>query len=371
MRIAIDATVLDRGLTGTGRFLYNILKELPNRDKQNEYYLITGSNLDIDKNFYKIIFYKQNLIPYKLFSPFWFNFILPKLLKQNNIELLFAPNVLLPLINLNEIKTVTVVHDIIFKIYKEYYPLSYRIYLSAFLPQALKKTDVVVTVSEHSKSDIIKYYKIPSEKIEVVYNTASDKFNNSTINHTRLPESITALDLPQKYILFVGAIEKRKNIFGLLQIIDMLVSKGSNLKLVLVGRSGYGYNQILPEIEKRKDSVKYYGFLNDQMISIIYKFAFAFIFPSYYEGFGIPPLEAMQCGIPVLASNTSALPEVIGNGGIIHNPTDYDSFVGDILKLENDSNFYNLMKEKALEQSKRINIKDSTQKLVSIFNKFL
>lgn len=370
MRIGIDARVLDRPITGTGRYLLNILKELPNHDRENEYYLFSNSNLPIDKTFYKIISHEPFILPLKLFSPIWLNSTLPRLIKENKIELLFEPNVILPLVNLGEVKCISVVHDVIFKVYKEYYPFIYRQYLSLLLPLSLKKSNCIITVSELSKNDIMKYYKIPQEKIQVVYNTTSEQFQPRNFEEPGYSEILDEFSLPKKYLLYVGVVERRKNILGLIKILDLLAKEGSDLQLVIIGKAGYDSETILPEISKRKKTIKYLNFVSDEALAYIYNSAFAFIFPSFYEGFGIPPLEAMQSAIPVLSSNTSALIEVVGEGGMIHNPNDYTGFVNDILKLERDDIFYSIMKKKALEQSKKFNIKETTKKLVAIFNEY-
>ncbi len=371
MRIGIDARVLDRTITGTGRYLLNILKELPNHDRKNEYFLFSNSKLPIDETFYKIISHKPSILPLKLFSPIWLNSTLPLLIEKNKIDLLFEPNVILPLVNLGKVKCISVVHDVIFKVYKEYYPFIYRQYLSLLLPASLKKSNCIITVSELSKNDIIKYYRIPQEKIQVIYNTASEQFRPRNYEEPGYSEILNEFSLPKKYLLYVGVVERRKNILGLIKIIDLLAKEGSDLQLVIIGKAGHDSDTILPEILKRKKTIKYYDFVSDEALAYIYNYAFAFIFPSFYEGFGIPPLEAMQSAIPVLSSNTPALVEVVGEGGLIHNPNDYTAFVNDILKLERDENFYSLMKLKASEQSKKFSLKETTKKLVGIFNKYL
>lgn len=371
MRIGIDARVLDRAITGTGRYLLNVLRELPNVDKQNEYYLFTNSDYSFDKSFFKVISLKLSVLPVKIYSPFWLNFVLPRLLKEYKIDLLFAPNILVPMVRLENTKIVSVVHDVIPRVYEKYYPYLYRMYLSFFLPRSLKKSDKVITVSQHSKDDLLRIYNLDEKKIGIAYNTASNIFKPAYILNLEKANFISELNLPKKYLLYVGVVEKRKNVLGVLKILDILNAKGSDLNLVLVGKPGYGFKNIETEMKRRTGVIRYFSFLDDQLLAYTYNNAFAFLFPSYYEGFGIPPLEAMQCGIPVLSSNTSALVEVVEKGGLMHDPEDYTAFANDILKLENDQSFYNKMKYNALEQAKKFNINETTEKIVHIFNQLL
>ncbi|MFA7288611.1 MAG: glycosyltransferase family 1 protein [Melioribacteraceae bacterium] len=369
MRIGIDGRVLDRKITGTGRYLQNLLLELPNNhDDKNDYILFTNTEINFDDEFFTIVNVNESFIPMKLYSIIWFNYELPKLLKEHKIDLLLTPNIVVPLVDIGKTKIITVVHDIIPRIFPEYYPYFYKKYLSIFLPPSLEKAEMIITVSEQSKEDLINYYNVPEEKLRVVYNTSATIFNSTSSKKDALKILEEKLSIDKNYLLYVGVVEKRKNVLGIIKILDIIKDAGSKLILVVVGKPGFLSKEIFEEIEKHKDNIKYFNYVDDETLTQLYSNAFAFIFPSYYEGFGIPPLEAMQSGIPVLSSDKSSLKEVVGTGGIIHDPDNHTAFANDILKLESNPDFYNKVIDKGLEQSKKFDIKEMTSRLVKIIN---
>ena len=164
-------------------------------------------------------------------------------------------------------------------------------------------------------------------------------------------------------------IENRKNILGILKIADEVKKKNNQIKFLLIGKIGYGGKKLLEEIKKR-DNVIHLMNVEDGQLKEIYNISFSFLFPSFYEGFGYPPLEAMQSGLPVLASNNSSLKEIINGGGLLHDPNDYNSFVEDIFKLMENENFYKQIQEKGFERAKNFSISKTTIELVNIFNSF-
>lgn len=364
MKIAIDCRVLNKGITGTGRYLMNILTALPDIDHHNEYYLFSVKDIILDKNYYNIVI-KNYKLPYKIFSPFWMNKIIPSLLKKYNIDVFVSPNIVLPSSKPSNIKYVTVIHDIIPFIHKEYYSLMYRLYLQYFVPMAIKNADKILTVSECSKQDLSKLFNVPKEKIEVVYNSVSEKFYplNNDISLSK-----TNLQLPEKYLLFVGAVERRKNIIGLIKMLDELRRRGYELPLIIVGKQNYGYKEIKNELDKRSYYIKVIGKLTDDELNYIYNKAFLFLYPSYYEGFGIPLVEAMKCGLPVLCSNTSSIPEVVGEAGLVHSADDINGFVEDIITLLTDADKYQLLKNKSINQASKFDKYNNAKKFVSIIN---
>ncbi len=367
MNIGIDVSVLEKGMTGIGRYLLGILKYLPETDNKNRYYLFSYKTPYYGNKFYRIVSTGKYL-PSKLYSPFWLNIVLPQSLSKYNIKLLFSPNHLTP-IKLNKSKwhSIITIHDICHKIDHSYKDLFYRNYLDIFLPIAIKNCEKIITVSQFSKKELIRYYNIPSDKIFVIYEFASEIFKPRIINKEMRDNLMRKLSIPEEYILYVGVIENRKNILGILRISDILKNKRLRTKIILAGKPGLGFNEMIKEI-KRRDNVIYLSYINDELLPYLYNLAKLFLFPSFYEGFGLPPLEAMQSGIPVLTSNVSSLPEVVGEGGIMHSPDDYEAFAEDIVRLIEDRTFYEVMSKKALAQASKFNPYKSIRALVEVFN---
>lgn len=368
MRIGIDARLLENRMTGIGRYLAGILKYIPEIDRENEYYLFSFSDLDnYKKRGFKVIATgEKNLIPSRIFSPLWLNFVLPKFLKKNKIDLFFEPNYFLPLSN-KEIKNVITVHDLFQKIDKNYQQFYYRKYLDFFLPRAIKNSNAIIAVSENTKKDIIEFYNISEGKINVIYEAADEIFQPRDLDKEHKQKLISKYNLPSEFILYVGVIENRKNITGILKIADILQKNKNNIKITLIGNPGFGFKQIYEDI-KNKNNIYYLDNIEGEDLPYIYNLAKIFLFPSFYEGFGLPPLEAMQSGIPVLSSNTSSLPEVVGEGGIMHNPEDYESFSQDIIKLLEDRDFYDKIRRKGIRQARNFSWRETAKKIVGIFN---
>ncbi|HOK35583.1 MAG TPA: glycosyltransferase family 1 protein [Candidatus Pacearchaeota archaeon] len=373
MKIAIDARVIERRMSGIGRYLLGFLEWLTKLDKQNQYFLFSYEGLPkFQQAGYKVIATgKNSIFRGKIYNFYWQEFILPQLLKKYKIDIFFNPNHYLPLRKTSS-KNIITIHDLSHKIEKEYKSFIYRfLYLDIILPKSAKKSDLILTVSENSKKDILKYYFTQQKlinsanKIKVIYLAADEKFKpRSLANDVLIANIRQKYSLPEEFILYVGRIEKRKNIKGIIEIAKLL----PQMKFVLVGESGYsGAEELIREIQKQKN-IYHLEFVEEEDLPFIYNLGKIFLFPSFYEGFGLPVLEAMQSGLPVLTSNTSSLPEVVGDGGIMHSPDDYSSFSNDIEKLFKDNNFYQEMQKRALIQAKKFSWEKSTKEFISLIN---
>ena len=372
MNIGIDARVLENKMSGIGRYLLDILKGISLYDSENKYTLFSTREIlstykqDFQLNNFTLVNSGNKIVPSKLFSPFWLNFVLPKLIEENKIDVFFSPNNLLPAKKLKS-KSIITVHDIFHLINKKYHPFFYRIYLNFQLPISIKNSDSIITISETSKNDLIRFFKIDPEKIKVFYRAANPKFKPLKLSSEEINRLKKKLILPEKFLLFVGVIENRKNIIGILRIADILFNRRQDVKFLLVGKPGHGFKEIYSEIIRRKNVI-YLSYIEEEDIVSIYNLAFLFIFPSFYEGFGLPPLEAMHCGIPVLCSNIPALREVVGTNGFLRDPQDYNAFADDITSLLKNPDLYAEMKVRSINQSKKFSFDESIKRLFQIIN---
>ena len=369
MNIGIDARILERKMTGIGRSLYTFLDVLPSYDKKNKYYLFSYDKIDLHKDFYKNVTTGRSFINQKFYAPFWLNFVLPKFLKKNKIDVFFSANQILPLYRIKGIKYILTLNDVIYKVDKSFHPLIYRLYLSFFAYFSVINSHSIVTISEYSKKDILRYYNVNEEKIKVIYLAAEKKFKQMDFNESQKQDIRKKYNLPENIVLYLGVIENRKNIKGILKTADIISNTNIKLNFLLVGRIGYGGNELIDEIQKR-ENVSYMEHIPDDLLSIIYNVSFAFIFPSYYEGFGYPPLEAMQTGLPVLTSNTTSLVEIVEDGGITLDPDDSQAFANQLALLFENKEYYEEFKNKGIKQASKFNIESTTTKLVEIFNSF-
>lgn len=384
MKIGIDVRLLEREMTGIGRVVAGILDNIRSFDKDNEYFLFSFSDLESyrKKGFTVIPTGRNKLIPPKIYSPIWLNFVLPRCIKKNNIDLFFFPSALIPQVNL-KCKTVILLGDVFHKIDKKYHPFLYRKYLDLFLGSSIKKTDLILTISQNSKKDIIKFYNlsdnenypqrynVPEEKIKVIYLGADENFIPRLLTLEQKERLIKKYNLPSNFVLYVGNIDFRKNIDAILEVADILANKKKkDIYFVLVSGSSRHYMAVIDK-KNRKVEKNHIIILNDierEDLPLMYNLADVFFFPSFYEGFGLPVLEAMQSGLPVVASNTSSLPEVIGEGGLMHDPGDYRGLAKDIMRLLEDEDFYDKIRRRGIEQAKNFSWAKTTKEIVEIFN---
>ncbi|CAI0765414.1 Mannosylfructose-phosphate synthase [Serratia marcescens] len=264
-------------------------------------------------------------------------------------------NVLLSFCNTAPIgffNNIIVHHDITYRVYPKSYSLGFRFFYRIFSPWLLKRGKKIITVSDFSRNEIERAYGI--ENIDVVNNAATEVF---------FPRKITEPDNP--YILCVSSPSVHKN-FKL--IIDSFekINKSLGLELKIVGASNRNFSTVTYSAVSNNSYIKYYGRVTDEELAVLYSGAFAFVFPSLYEGFGIPLLEAQSCGCPVIASNTASMPEVLNDSALYFSPTCSESLISQIEKLYHDGGLRDSLIKRGFENAKRFNWLASANKINNI-----
>ncbi|MCC7359401.1 MAG: glycosyltransferase family 4 protein [Anaerolineales bacterium] len=237
-------------------------------------------------------------------------------------EVFHATDHLLP--RFKRSRTVFTIHDLIYLFYPQYHLPLNRWYLKLMLPRFLRRADAVIAVSEHTRRDVMRHMRIPEEKITVIYEGA-----NPAYRPLRDPAAVAAVraryHLPERYLLFFSTIEPRKNLAALLGAYHALLAQpGDWPHLVVAGRKGWLYEPIFARVRELglEARVTFTDWVAEADAPALLNGAELFVYPSFYEGFGLPPLEAMACGVPVVASTAASIPEIVGDAGLLVPPTD-------------------------------------------------
>ena len=238
-----------------------------------------------------------------------------------------------------QVKTVFTLHDLIFKFYPRYHLPRNWIYLQVAMPLFLRRADAIICVSEHTKRDAQKIYGVPEARIRVIREGIHPRFKPVT-DVAVLQRVRERYNLPEQYVLALGTIEPRKNLMTLFEAFKALLADGKHAELSVVvgGKQGWLFHETYRAVHERglTGRVKFIGYVEDQDLPAVYTMARAMAFPSVYEGFGLPPLEAMACGVPVLCSNASSMPELVGDSALLLPPMDADAWAGALQRVLTD-----------------------------------
>ena len=274
-----------------------------------------------------------------------FDYLLPEAALFHATEHLLLP--------LRTIPTVLTVHDLIFRHLPSHHKPLNRWYLNLSLPLYCRRATHIIVVSECTRRDLITAYGLPPEKITVIREAADPRFR------PRPPEVVAAVSarygLPARYLLFVGTIEPRKNLTRLLVAFEAAHAEGLTDGLVIVGRRGWLYGDFFARLEQSpaRDAVHFPGYVPDADLPAIYAGAQALVFPSLYEGFGLPVLEAMACGTPVAASHASSIPEIGAEAVLYFDPTDTEAMTETIRTLLRDADLRADLRQRGFGQAAR------------------
>jgi glycosyltransferase involved in cell wall biosynthesis len=368
LRIAIDARKLrDYGI---GTYVRNLLRQLARTDHKTEY-VVLCRNWDLDQlndlgpNFRLV---SESSPGYSVRE----QLTVPRDLWRERVDLFHAPHYVLPA--LTPCRSVVTIHDCIHLRFPQYLPskLGYA-YARTSLWMATHRSSRIMTVSEASKRDILEYYKVPAEKIDVIYNGIDDRFCQTPAEEdvTRVRERY---QLEDPFILYAGNVKPHKNLKRLIEAFDILrQGEFENVKLVMIGDDISKYAVLRHAVHRHQlhKHVRFLGFVPHRTLAVLYRLAGVFVFPSLYEGFGLPPLEAMASGTPVITSNVSSLPEVVGDAAVLIDPLQTEAIADAMRRVLTDEALRAAMRQRGLERARAFSWERSIARVREIYNEVL
>jgi len=336
MIIGVDGNEANvREKVGVSVYTFKHLTYFQQKANKNQRFIIFLKNpphkdLPDETEFYKYKVVKGSFLWSQIFLPLA---LLKNVFSSDRINVFFSPAHYTPRLAFCPI--VVTIHDVAYLHFPEEFLKKDLYQLRNWTLYSLKNASKIISVSKTTKKDVMNYYHIPQEKIEVIYNGFEKEFeehNVESVGETMIPK------ITSPYILYVGTIQPRKNIITLIRAITLLNKTHPDFKLVITGKKGWLFDQIFKEARDLylENKIIFTGYVNEEELVYLYKGAFCFVLPSFYEGFGIPLLEAMSFDCPVISSFSSSLPEVGGEAALYFDPNNYKELADKILMLNSD-----------------------------------
>lgn len=345
MRIAIDIRAARGNRSGVGFFVYSLVRSLARIDRKNEYLLM--SNRDVDLPFALPPNFAKHITDMPV-SNLWLQTVCPALLARHRVDVFHGTNFVVPLAA--TVPRVVTVYDLTPHLFPELHSRANTI-VQKLVPQSVKRSRLVIAVSEHTKRDLKRLWNVPGGKVRVVYGAAGDEFSPID-DRAELERFRVEHDLPEKFILAVGTLEPRKNLTTVFESFHRLRQDGhTDVKLVLVGDRGWRYDPIFERLDALdlREHVHLAGYHDWDTLRYIYNLASVLVYPSLYEGFGLPPLEAMACGTPAVVADNSSLPEVVPDPALRVDAHDPAALARAVARLLSDDGAY----RRAVEEGRK------------------
>jgi glycosyltransferase involved in cell wall biosynthesis len=365
MRIGIDFHLAEREGTGNCSYLRQLVEALLDLGQDHEYLLyVTNPACP----YYQTLPLQANIRLRPLAARNTFQRISTLGLKSltDKVDVLHVQYVAPPV---HGGKLVVTIHDISFVHCPDYFSLPLRVFLKTLVPLSIRKAAQIITVSEFSRADIQHHYPAAANKVQITHDAPASKYKPV---HDPLLKQILfrTLGLQEKYILYVGRLDRRKNIGGLIRAFSLLKkTQGIPHQLVIAGQKDYLPRPLQEEISEGDigEQILFTGFVPEELLPALYSLAEVFVYPSLYEGFGLPALEAMACGCPVIASNVTALPEVIGTAGLLIDPAQTASLVEAIIKVISDKALREKMSRDGLARAWTFSWTETAKKTLAVY----
>lgn len=357
-------------LEGFGWFSYEILSRLALAHPEIEFYFLFDRPFDLS------FIFAQNVKPIQLYPParhpllwyLWFEWSVFFFLKKVKADVFISTDGYLSL--RTKTKTLLFWHDLSYLHFPTHIPFLTRKYYSYYVPRFLKRADKIITFSKHSKEEIIELMSVSPNKVSASYGAPRAVF--LPIKEDLKTEVREKYAHGKPYFLYVGALHPRKNIDSIIKAFDIFKQKEqSDCKLLLTGRLAWQYDLILKAYENStsKNDIHFLGHIESDL-NLLIASAYAMVYPSFYEGFGLPIIESIACNVPVITSNCASMPEVCGNAGILINPSEIDEIAEAMFQLFNDKTQYEILRSKCFAQAQKFDwsktAEDVYQALISM-----
>jgi glycosyltransferase involved in cell wall biosynthesis len=364
VRIGIDARKLHD--FGIGTYIRNLLRQLARLDHDTEFVLFSRPDdcevlSALGENFRPVVETSRNYSVSEQFR-------IPLAIRREGVTLFHAPHYVLP--PLVACRSVVTIHDCIHLMFPQYLPgrVAYA-YARASISLAARRATRVLTVSETSKRDILRFVNAPADKIDVIPNAYDERFGIEP-GEDEVVRVRERYQLHDEFVLYAGNVKPHKNLERLIQSFDLVRKRGlDHLKLVLIGDEISKYAALRRAVHRHRlhKYVRFLGYLPEETLAVMYRLAGVFVFPSLYEGFGLPPLEAMASGTPVVTSNVSSLPEVAGDAAVLVDPYDPNAIADGIYRVLTDEGLRRDLRRKGLARAHQFSWEQSVRRVREIY----
>jgi glycosyltransferase involved in cell wall biosynthesis len=364
VRIGIDVRKLHD--FGIGTYIRNLLRQLARLDHDTEYVLFSQPDDcaglgSLGENFRTV---PETAGKYSVAE----QLKIPMAIRREKVTLFHAPHYVLP--PLVRCKSVVTIHDCIHLMFPQYLPNRLSLaYARTSISLAARRATRVLTVSESSKHDILRFVDVPPDNIDVIYNSYDERFGVEP-NEEDVARVRERYQLHDRFVLYAGNVKPHKNLERLIEAFNLLRQRGlDDLKLVLIGDDISRYTALRRAVHRHQlhKYVRFLGYLPEETLAVMYRLAGVFVFPSLYEGFGLPPLEAMASGTPVVTSNVSSLPEVAGNAAVLVDPYDTHSIADGIHRVLTDDALRAELRRLGLARAKQFSWESSVRRVREIY----
>jgi glycosyltransferase involved in cell wall biosynthesis len=366
VRIGIDARkVHDFGI---GTYIRNLLRQLARLDHDTDFVLLCHADdradlASLGQNFRPVVEEAGN---YSLAE----QIRVPWALRRERVDLFHAPHYVLP--PLVRCRSIVTIHDCIHLMFPQYLPGRLALaYARTSIVTAARRADRVLTVSESSKRDILRFVDVPAEKIDVIYNAPDERFavepRLEDVDRVR-----ERYQLQDEFVLYAGNVKPHKNLARVIEAFHIVRKRGlDRLKLVMIGDEISKYAELRRAVHRHQlhQYVRFLGYLPEDTLAVLYRLAGVFVFPSLYEGFGLPPLEAMASGTPVVTSNVSSLPEVAGDAAILVDPYDPAAIADGMYRVLTDRPLQASLRQKGIARAREFSWEESVRRVHDIYKR--